>query len=100
MEKASKPLHFIVGSERYFVSVQKSELEKTFGKLVSVNEWNDFLNFCKGIFGFYADFVDLTEEVAFQEEELNDKSFVKDETLRFLAGVYTEAHKADVAVLN
>lgn len=93
-----KPLHLIVSGKRDFVTINKEEFTNYTNSELDSSDWNHFIVFCQNIFGHYADFVDVSDDIFFQEDELIDKELVKVETLRFLNLAYKDCICSSVFV--
>ncbi len=93
MDQVVKPLHLIVSDERHFVTINKSDMESFNRGNISYDAWDSFINLCHEAFGQCADFIDITDEIGFQNEDLEDKHFLFIETRRFLMRVYSDSLK-------
>jgi len=95
MMTSSTALHFIVSVEdapnNYcYVKVTKEEMENTINGLLSPDAWQDLDVSLSHIFGRYADFIDISEAMLIQDEDIRNDGLVKSETLKFLKSVYGE----------
>ncbi len=90
MKTLSKPLYFVVGLDRPVVEISQSALATNLNESISWDDWQFFKQVCKDVFGHENHVFDISEEISFQTEELQQENFVAMETLRFVGNIYQD----------